>query len=318
MADRISFALYDAATGAPLTGATPAFVQYRDILGNARTPPAITELGAGQYGFSPTDADELARVAYLLDAGASAEPRRYSGAIHTPRAPFLVWHLETGAGALWSGGAPSFGLYDDFQGNARTPPSIITPGATTYLFAAVPSTADLELDVAFRVDSPTGAEPPFVTGSLEAQPWVAPSPGPLKDAAADIAAFLDGKAAGASTLTLATNLFAGKMPNQDKVPTHPCVACLNTGGPESEHYVNAHRTGLYRPSVQVTVRGPAGDDEAGELVARETLAWVNMQVTAGYITWNVRESQPTFLGTDHDQHGLWSFNVECLYRVSLD
>lgn len=317
MADRISFALYDAA-GAPLTGAVPSFVQYRDLLGNARTPPAITELGGGQYGFSPSDADEAARVAFLVDGGASAQPQRYAGAIHTPRAPFLAWHLEDAAGALWAGASPAFGLFDDFSGNARTPPSILTPGATTYLFAAVPSTVDLELDVAFRVDSPAGAEPAYVTGSLEAQPWVAPSPGPLKDAAADVAAFLDAKAAGATTLTLGTNLFIGKMPNQDKAPSHPCVAVLGTGGPSSEPYFGGRRQSLYRPTVQVMVRGPAGDDQAGSLVARAILAWLHQQVVSGYVTWSVRESGPTYLGADRDQHGLWSLNLECVYRVALE
>lgn len=318
MADRISFGLFDAVTGAPLTGATPAFVQYRDLLGNARTPPTITELGGGQYGFSPTDADEAAQVAYLVDGGASSQPRRYSGAIHTPRAPFLAWHLEDGAGALWAGASPTFGLYDNFSGVARTPPSVITPGSTAYLFAAVPSTADLEMDVAFRVDSPAGAEPPYVTGSLEAQPWVAPSPGPLKNPAADVAAFLDGKVAGAATLALGTNLLIGRLLSQDKRPVHPCVAVKNTGGPAPEQYIGGHREALYRPTVQVMVRGPANDDQAGELVAREILAWLNMQVVSGYITWNVRESAPNYLGTDRDQHGQWSFNLEALYKVALD
>lgn len=319
MADRISFALYDAVTGAPLTGATPAFVQYRDILGNARTPPAITELGGGQYGFSPTDADEAARVAYLLDAGAGAQPRRYAGAIHTPTQPFIAFHLEDDAGALWAGGAsPTFALYDDFSGNARTPPSIITPGATSYLFAAVPSTADLEIDVAYRIASPAGAEPPDVTGSLEAQPWVAPSPGPLKNPAADVVAFLNGKAAGAATLTFGTNLFIGKLPSQDKANVHPCIAVRNTGGPPPQPYIGGHRESFLRATVQVMVRGPAGDDQAGELVAREIFAWLHLQVTAGYTSWNAREAQPTFLAVDRDQHGQWSMNFECAYRVALD
>ncbi len=316
MADRIAFPLNDAVTGAPLTGAVPTFVQYRDLLGNARTPPVITELGAGLYGFSPTDADEAARVAFLLDGGAGANPRRFSGAIHTPRTPFIAWHLEDAAGALWTGASPSFGLYDDFGGNARVAPPIITPGATTYLFAAVPSTADLAIDVAFRADSPAGAEPPDFTGSLEAQPWVAPSPGPLRDAAADVAAFLDGKTVGATLLALGTSLFIGQMRSGDRTPA-PAVFCLGTGGPGPQPYLGGHRTALYRPTVQVMVKGPTGDDTAGDLLAREVYAWLNMQVVAGYLSWFCRDSAPAFLGSDKDQHGLWSINVECVYRASL-
>ena len=318
MADRIPLSLYDAVTGAPLTGAVPSFVQYRDLLGNARTPPPITELGGGQYGFSPTDADEAARVVFLIDAGVGALPRRFAGAIHTPRTPFIAFHLEDASGALWAGASPSFSVYRDFNGNVRTPPSVLTPGSTSYLFAAVPSAADLELDIAFRIVSPAGAFPPDITGSLEAQPWVAPSPGPLKAPAADIAAFLDEKTVGATELALGTNLFIGKLPAQDRVSSHPCVAVRDTGGPPPTKYVNGRRTSLYRPTVQVTVRGPANDDAAGALVAREVLAWLNQQVAAGYISWFAREAQPNHLGTDRDQHGLWSFNVECLYKVSLD
>lgn len=322
MADRISFGLEDA-NGAPLVGLLPApssdwFVQYRTAAGVSRTPPLISEIGGGQYGFSPTDADEAAGVAFLLDAGASAFPRRFSGAIHTPTQPFIAFHLESEDGSLWAGASPSVGIWRDFSGNARAAPSIITPGATTYLFAAVPSTADLELDVAFRIDAPAGAFPEYFTGSLEAQPWVAPSPGPLKNPAADVAGFLNGKVAGAATLTFGTNLFVGKLPNQDRAPVHPCVAVRNTGGPQPQPYIGGHRESFLRPTVQVMVRGPAGDDQAGELVAREILAWLHLQVTAGYTSWNAREAQPTFLGTDRDQHGQWSMNFECTYRAALD
>lgn len=315
MADRISFGLVDA-SGAPLAGAVPTFVKFVDVLGNARTQPAITELGGGQYGFSPTDADEAARVAFLIDAGAASDPRRFSGAIHTPAAPLVAWHLEDAAGALWAGASPTVGVWRDFTGAARTPPSVTAPGGTAYLFAVTPSTEDLAVDVAFRLDSPAGAFREFFTGSLEAQPWAAPSPGPLKDPAGDIAAFLGGKSAGATLLVLGTNLFIGEMRSADRTPA-PAVFCLGTGGPSPEPYLGGHRTALYRPMVQVLVRGPAGDNHAGELLAREVLAWLNLQVVAGYLSWFARDSAPAYLGADRDQHGQWSMNIECQYRASL-
>ena len=69
--------------------------------------------------------------------------------------------------------------------------------------------------------------------------------------------------------------------------------------------------------VQVMVRGPAGDDQAGELISREVLAWLNMQVVAGYVTWQARDSSPAYLGADKDQHGQWAINIECLSVIAL-
>ena len=316
MTDRIAFGLRDDATDAPLTGAVPTFVQYRDRNGNARTPPAITELGGGQYGFSPTDADEAVGVAFLVDCGAGSSPRRYSGAIHTPAAPFLAFHLEDGAGALWAGASPTVGVWADFAGNARTPPAVMAPGGTAYLFALTPSTSDLQVDVAFRVDAPAGAAPPSFTGSLEAQPWSAPSTGPLKDAAYDVVQFLNSKTAGGVVLTKGANLFIGQMRSGERTPA-PAVFCLGTGGPAPEAYIGGDRSALYRPTVQVLVRGPAGDDETGGNVAREVLAWLNQRVVSGYVSWFTRDSAPAFLGTDSGQHGQWSINVECVYRATL-
>lgn len=323
MADRISIYLEDA-NGAPLVGLLPVpssdwVTEYRVAQGGAaRTKPLVSEIGDGNYGFTPTDADEAAGVIYLITAPAGASPRRFSGAIHTPTSPFIGFHLEDGTGALWPGpGAPTVGSWRDFGKNPRTPPSVLTPGATTYLFALIPSTEDLELDVAFRIDSPAGAFPEFVFGSLEAQPWVAPSPGPLKDPAADVAAFLNGKTAGATLLTLGANLFVGEMRSIDRTPA-PAVFCLGTGGPSPEPYLGGHRSALYRPMVQVMVRGPSGDNQAGEQLAREVLAWLNLQVVSGYLSWFARDSAPAYLGVDKAQHGQWSVNLECLYRASLD
>lgn len=70
------FFLYDSA-GAPLTGATPTFDTYRrddgtDLIGSA---PAITEIGGGAYKFTPVFPTDHG-IAYVIDGGASANPRR--------------------------------------------------------------------------------------------------------------------------------------------------------------------------------------------------------------------------------------------------
>lgn len=68
---------YDLSTGAPLTGLTPVFEFYKDDLGANLTPPTITEIGGGAYKFTPAfPADPLRAVIYVVDAGATANPRR--------------------------------------------------------------------------------------------------------------------------------------------------------------------------------------------------------------------------------------------------
>lgn len=171
MADRISIYIEDD-NGAPLVGLLPVpssdwVTEYRVAQGGApRTKPLVSEIGDGEYGISPTDADEEAGVVYLITAPAGASPRRFSGAIYTPTNPFIGFHLEDGAGALWAGASPTVGTWRDFDGNPRTPPSVLTPGGTTYLFALIPSAEDLELDVSYKIVAPAGAFSD-VTGSLE-------------------------------------------------------------------------------------------------------------------------------------------------------
>lgn len=317
MADARPFAVYDS-TGAPVTGAAGGMSALAwDIAGASRTPPAVVELGAGLYQVTPTDADETAGTLVLVDTGAGHEPRRVAIACFEADSSnqFFGWHLEDSAGALWAGAAPTFGAWDDAAGTPRTPPDVVKVSAGVYV--AVPSAADVTADCAGRIDSPAGAAPPYLSVATEpSSPWAAPSPGPLRDAAADVAAFLDGKTAGDVLLALASNLFIGPMRSSDRTSS-PLVACLGTGGPGPDSYLGGRRTALYRPTVQVMVRGPAGDNQAGEALARGVLALLHQTTPAGYVTWLARDSAPAYLGLGADQHGLWSLNVECVYRVSL-
>jgi Bacteriophage minor capsid protein len=139
---------------------------------------------------------------------------------------------------------------------------------------------------------------------------------PLNNAASDVATFLNGKTVGSVVLTLATNLFIGQMRSGERTPS-PAVFCLATGGAAPQPYLGSGRTGFYRPTVQVMVRGPAGDDQVGEAMARDLAALLNQQVVSGYVSWFTRDSAPAFLGTDTDQHGQWVLNVECDYVTSL-
>lgn len=140
----------------------------------------------------------------------------------------------------------------------------------------------------------------------------------LQNPAADVAAFLDTQVAGASVLTLGTNLFVGSMRASSRTPS-PCVWCLNTGGPAPEPYLGGDRSALFRPTVQVLMRGPAGDLETGETFARAVYAWLHQRVVSGYVSWYARDSQPVLLQPeDSAQHAVWVINLECQYRSALD
>lgn len=316
MADSLAFRLCDD-TGAPLTTAAPAFVAYRERGGTSRPAPPIVNCGAGVYAFTPTDSDEAAGVALLIDAGAGAWPRRLSGAVTLQASPFFVWHLEDAAGELFSGaGAPGFAHYSTPGGvGLAAPPVTAVEGA--YLWAFTPSSSDLASDAVFGLDSPVGAYPERIGGSLP-RPWgYAPaSSGALRNPAEDVVNFLDGKVAGATTLTKAINLFVGFMRTQDASPS-PAVFCANTGGAAPVPYLGAGRQALLRPTVQVLVRGPAGDFAAGEAIARAVLGYLHQQSVPGYVATYARDSQPAWLGEDADQHGVWSLNLELQYSTAL-
>lgn len=72
--------LYDAATGAPYTGAlTLTFDTYKDDLGNSLSQPTISALpgGDGAFGFLPVFADPARGIRYIVDTGTDAViPRR--------------------------------------------------------------------------------------------------------------------------------------------------------------------------------------------------------------------------------------------------
>ncbi|GMV19026.1 MAG: hypothetical protein AMXMBFR56_72500 [Polyangiaceae bacterium] len=316
MADALAFRLVDG-SGAPLTSATPSFVDYRERGGTSRTPPAIGHRGSGVYAFTPTDADELAGVAFLIDAGAGSYPRRLSGVVTLQASPFFAWHLEDAAGALFAGvGTPTLSPYATPGGVALTPPAVVAVAAA-YLWAFTPSPSDLSSDAVFGLNSPAGAFPAYLGGSLP-RPWgYAPaSSGAVKNPAEDVVNFLDTKTAGSLTLAKATNLFVGFMRAQDRTPS-PSVYALNTGGPGPLPYLGTGRQAYLRPTVQVMVRGPAGDFQAGEAIARAVLEYLQQQTVPGYVACFARDSQPAWLGEDSDQHGLWSINLELQYTATL-
>lgn len=320
MANGLAFAIVDALTGLPVTGAAGGCVvsAWRADDLTPSTAPDVVESGGG-YELRPSDADEEAGTVVLVDVGAGHEAsgggRFIVFTVHRVdnRNQFFAWVLTDEAGDLWTGAGGTFAAWD----GPGAAPAVTSP--TDGVYVAVPTEADVQADSSGRVDAPAGAIPSFYTVSTNPfGPWVAPSTGAVKNPAADVVAFLDSKTAGGVTLTRGTNLFIGHMRTVERTPS-PSVFALNTGGPTPEPYLQGHRTALFRPTVQVMVRGPAGDLEAGEALARDVFAWLHQRIVAGYTSWYARDSAPALVAVeDAAQHPIWAINVECQYRAALD
>ena len=164
------------AVGAPLTTATPTFVDYRDALGNARTPPSNpVHVGGGVYVYSPSLADETVGTVALIDGGASAYPRYDARPLFLSdnSNQFWAWHIEDFSGALWAGAAPTVASYQDQLGNVRTPAAIVAV-AGAYLFALTPSAGDVLVFTTARIDMASGAAIAYLV--CDCQPVVASTP----------------------------------------------------------------------------------------------------------------------------------------------
>jgi hypothetical protein len=139
--------------------------------GAVRTPPTVVEKGLGVYQITPSDSDESERTIILVDTGAGNLPRRYTFAASRVDGSnqFWAWHLEDSAGAPWTGAPPTIaaGSYVDAAGAPRAPPGLLAV-AGAYLWALIPTPADLAADVSVRIDPPAGSSSSYLVGSTEA------------------------------------------------------------------------------------------------------------------------------------------------------
>jgi uncharacterized protein YmfQ (DUF2313 family) len=175
-------------SNAPLTGAAGSFTAIaRDLAAGVRTPPAIVELGEGNYRVTVTDADEAIGTVVHIDLGAGRSPRRVTFACFKADRSNQFWalHVENPDGTLWAGAPPTVGSYRASAGT-RTPPTPVAL-AGAYLWALVPTNADMIADVAIRIDGPAGsAQPewlgvtrPVVAGGSAY--WLPGTPTPVPD-----------------------------------------------------------------------------------------------------------------------------------------
>lgn len=78
-------AFYDV-NGAPLTGLTPTFTAYKTLAGVNAAAPAVTELGLGLYGFTPSATDNSTGIAFILYGGAACLSPYWSDGIESSAA----------------------------------------------------------------------------------------------------------------------------------------------------------------------------------------------------------------------------------------
>lgn len=167
MADLKSFQLYDS-LGAPLTAATPVFLDYRDRTGAPQATPAIVHVANGVYAFSPSVADVALGIAWVVDSGVGAFPARYFGDVSDPSTPFQVCVFEDGAGALIdiSATPPTLAFYKTRAGANLLPVPPVVNVNGGYLWSISPSASDSLGGVVFDVVAPTGSYPSHYAGDL--------------------------------------------------------------------------------------------------------------------------------------------------------
>jgi len=120
-------------------------------------------------------------------------------------------------------------------------------------------------------------------------------------------------AAGLS-LTDATNLFRGPPLDVGGVPDD-CVFVTATGGPAPQDYID----GGSGPTVKsktalVTIRAQFNNNQAGYALAENCLDALHKSDPSGWISFEVRESAPNYIGVDEQSRHRWTFNVEGMIK----
>lgn len=179
--------------GAPKTGLVPTVLVYKNRLGVDVTKPAVVALGGGLYGFAPGGTDVSGGTIWVVDNGALASPEtRYAyGALHSDDDPFIVSFLTDSFYALWTGVAPTIGVYKDATGVDRisVAPAFTSVGGLKYLYYAQPTAAEATIGVVARIDAPNGAGPAndvvsVYSGGGDLIAWLVTDIGDMPDAAA--------------------------------------------------------------------------------------------------------------------------------------
>lgn len=129
----------------------------------------------------------------------------------------------------------------------------------------------------------------------------------LRDAAADLAAFLEPLGLGLTRPPASgANLFSAPLPATPDL----CVSLVtNGGGAPLDHLSGGTRRAYYTPTVQVRVRAAADGFPAGQQLANALLEALHLAQPEPYTVLKVDVSAPTYLGTDDSGRHLWGFNA---------
>lgn len=126
--------------------------------------------------------------------------------------------------------------------------------------------------------------------------------------AEDVASALNGQ----YSLVSATNLFSCAPRDGAEFPA-PCVFCWeSTGGLPIQPHMGT-TTDVYRPSVQIRVRGVNNGYAAARTLARNIRDYLHRRQVSGYISCVVRESAPIDLGSSPSAYPEFGLNVDLIY-----
>jgi hypothetical protein len=162
----VEWALYDDA-GAPLEGESPTVIVYRNRDGFDQGVPTVVEIGGGGYGFVPSTANLVSGVVFMIDNGASVNPRYMVGAA-SKDGDLFAFGLFDAASAPKSDAAPTFATFKSIPSGDLAPPGLTNYGDGIYGFFVDGGTL-LERPF-YEIDSGSGAFPERVSGTAEYDP----------------------------------------------------------------------------------------------------------------------------------------------------
>lgn len=161
MANLRSINVVSRITGLPLAGLVGTALAW-SATGVVRTPPAVVDVGGGEYQVQPTDDDETVGTVVLVDLGVDALPRYtvlevFKGDNSNQLFAVVVTNPD---GTLWTGTAPSISRYQ-WGAVDRLAFAPARVSITTAVHVWSPSIADIANDASIRVDGPAGSAQPY-------------------------------------------------------------------------------------------------------------------------------------------------------------
>lgn len=116
----------------------------------------------------------------------------------------------------------------------------------------------------------------------------------------------------AGVVTKGGSAFMGPVRKPNASIPRKAVFVLVTGGASPLEFMDSTSTSQRRSTVQVRVRGDAGDFSGGQTWARSVWSAIHANKPSGFVSCLVRESEPVFLGFDETECPEWALNVEMI------